>query len=138
MHSRRTPYLSGSTPQVLSRTYFEPEVRGGGYLLDWLSLARPAVRLQHLFPQPQRLRCYLDQLIVRDKLDGLLQGLLPVRHQPQGLIRRTRPHIGELLLPDSVDVQIVVARVLAHDHALETSMPSGTNSTPRSCSPFSA
>ena len=42
---------------------------------------RPLVGGEHLFPQAQRVRCYLYKLVVADELDGLLEVEFPVLGQ---------------------------------------------------------
>src|ERR1700677_1434993 len=77
----------------------------------------PAVLLQNLLAQPQRLRRDLDHLIFRDELDSLLQIQRLHRHKTNRLIRARGAHVGRLLFAHYVHVEIVVTRVLSYNHA---------------------
>src|SRR5206468_3409911 len=53
-----------------------------------------------------------------EELQRLLKAQLAVRDQADQLFRRRAPHVRELLLLGRIDVHVLGAAVLAHDHAL--------------------
>src|SRR6516164_2269012 len=75
------------------------------------------VGTEQLLAQPDRGRGDLDQLVVGDIGERLLQRHLDRRDQPHGLVLGMGADIGELLALEHVDLEVVAARVLAHDHA---------------------
>src|ERR1700760_2164101 len=76
------------------------------------------VLVQQLLAQADRARRHLDQLVVLDIGESLLQRHLDRRGQPHRLVLRRGADVGELLALEHVDDQVVVARVLADDHAV--------------------
>src|SRR4029077_608312 len=68
--------------------------------------------------QPDRSRCHLDAFVVTDEFERLLERERAGWDQPDELVRRGRPHVGQLLRLRRVDVEILASRVLAHDHPL--------------------
>src|ERR1700733_12810835 len=85
--------------------------------LAW-TRAGAAIGLQDLLAHAEGLRGHLDELVVGDELDALLEGELLVGHEADGGVRARGAHVRELLFTNAVDVEIVVARVFADDHAL--------------------
>jgi hypothetical protein len=73
--------------------------------------------LQNLLAQTQALRRHFHQLVFGDEFNRLFQVHHPVRNQAQGFIGTGSAHVGQLLLADNIHVQIVVAGVLADNHA---------------------
>src|SRR5712692_410145 len=68
--------------------------------------------------QAERLRCDLEQLVLADPLQTLLEIHDARRGELDALVGRRGAHVGELLFLGDVDVEVVVAAVLAGDHAL--------------------
>ena len=87
-------------------------------LLVLLPAFGTAILLQNFFAQAERLGRDLDHFIVGDEFDGLLQVEIAVGHQADGLIGAGGAHVGHVLFADDVDVEVLVARMLADDHAL--------------------
>src|SRR6516162_2457072 len=75
------------------------------------------VGIEQLLAQPDRGRGDLDQLVVGDIGERLLQRHLDRRDQPYGLVLGMGADIGELLALEHVDLEVVTAVMLAHDHA---------------------
>src|SRR5581483_10766418 len=86
-------------------------------LLDGLVAAGAAVGLENFFAQAEGFGGDFYEFVVGDELDGLLEGQLLVGDEAEGLVGARCAHVGELLFADSVDVEVVVAGVLADDHA---------------------
>ena len=63
-------------------------------------------------------RCDLEQLVVRQELDGIVQRQIADAVEPHGDIRGAAPNVGEVLLADDVHLEVAVADVLPHDHSL--------------------
>src|SRR5580692_7892358 len=76
------------------------------------------IRLQSFFPQAQRLRRDLHELVVGDELDGLLQIQLPEGDQTDRFVGGGSTHVGQFLFAHGVHVEVVVLRVLPDNHAL--------------------
>ena len=74
--------------------------------------------VQNALAQAQVLRGDLQQLVVGQKFQALLQGHLPGRDQPQGLVGAGGPHVGQLLLLADVDGDVLLLGTHAHHHAL--------------------
>src|SRR5262245_36681681 len=70
---------------------------------------------EDLLPQPDGIGRHLDQLVFVDPLDRALEAHHLRRRQDQRLVLAGRTDVGELLLADDVDGEIVLARVLADD-----------------------
>src|SRR5918996_4899886 len=68
--------------------------------------------------EAERLGRDFEELVLADPLQALLEVHDARRRQLDALVRRRRAHVGELLLLGDVHVEVVVARVLAHDLAL--------------------
>ena len=84
-----------------------------------LARRAPAVVLrQRPLAQPDRQRRHLDQLVAGDELERGLEGDRAGRRQPERLVVRVGPDVGELLLLGRVDVHVARPAVLADDHAL--------------------
>src|SRR5207344_145374 len=83
---------------------------------------RPAGRLgafllwERDLAQADVVRRHLDALILSDELERLLEHERPLGDQPRELLRVRLAHVGELLLLRGVDVDVLGAGVLAHDH----------------------
>ena len=60
----------------------------------------------------------LDALVLAQELERLVERELPVRHEPHEHLGRRGADVGQVLLLDRVDVEVLGARVLADDHAL--------------------
>src|SRR5215467_10865230 len=78
---------------------------------------RALLGVEYRLAQPDRGRGHLGALIVRAELERLLQAQRSRRNQPLKFLSRRLAHVAELLLPRDVDIHVVRARVLAHDHA---------------------
>src|SRR6516164_7779706 len=85
---------------------------------DFLPAPGALAGLQHLLAQADGLGRNLDEFVVGNKLNGLLQAQLAVRDQAYGFVGGRRAHIGELLLFCDVDFHVLLARILADNHAL--------------------
>src|SRR2546422_675312 len=66
----------------------------------------------------ERLRRDLEELVVGEKLDRVVQRELANPVELHRDIRRAAPHVGEVLLADHVYLEVALADVLSHDHAL--------------------
>ena len=64
------------------------------------------VRLEDLLPKPDRLGRDLDELVLADKLNGLLEVQQSRRNQPDRLVGRGSSHVRQLFLLDDVDVSV--------------------------------
>src|SRR5882672_5938023 len=73
------------------------------------------VGVEELLAQPDRLRGHLDQLVVLDIGQRLFQRHLDRRGQAHRLVLRGGADVGELLALEDVDLEVVVAGVLADD-----------------------
>src|SRR2546427_11377028 len=95
-------------------------VRLGGGLAgaNFLPAAGALVGLENFLAQADGFRRDFHVLIVRDKLDGLLEAQLAVRNQADRFVRAGRAHVGLLLFLCNVYVHVLFARILADDHAL--------------------
>src|SRR3972149_801659 len=82
-----------------------------------------ATGLEDLFPDPDRGRGHLDQLVLVDELDRLLHQHRPGRDQPERLVGPRRPDVRELLLLGRVHVHVHRAGVLADHHPLVHPLP---------------
>src|SRR5450755_1887572 len=76
------------------------------------------VGVEELLAQPDRFRGHLDQFVVLDIGQRLFQGHLDRRGQAHRFVLRGGADVGELLALQDVDLEVVVAGVLADDHAL--------------------
>src|SRR5438094_6622235 len=85
----------------------------------------PAATRHGALAQAQRLRRDLEQLVLADPLQTLLEVHDAWRCQLDALIRGRRPHIRKFLFFCDVDVQVVVARVLADNLALVDRLTGG-------------
>src|SRR5207247_545358 len=74
-------------------------------------------RQLHL-PQAHITGSYFDAFVVAEELQRLLQREQSRWDQPDELVRGGRAHVGELLLLGRVDVEILGARILSHNHSL--------------------
>src|SRR6266446_6665303 len=68
--------------------------------------------------EAQGLRGDLEQLVFADPLQALLEVHDAGRGELDALVGRGRPHVGELLFLGDVDVEVVLAAVLADDPTL--------------------
>src|SRR4051812_24740238 len=73
---------------------------------------------EHDLAHAHRMRRDLDALVLADELQRLVERELAGRDQPDEDVGGGGAHVGQLLLLDRVDVEVLLARVLAHDHAL--------------------
>src|SRR6266404_4074279 len=80
--------------------------------------ALAVVGVKKFLAQPDRLRGHLDQFVVLDIGQRLFQGHLDRRGQAHRFVLRGGADVGELLALEDVDLEIVVAGMLADDHAL--------------------
>ena len=78
----------------------------------------PLVRFKDLFPDAHGGWGHLNQLILSDKLDGLLQAKNLRWNELQGIVRPCCPHVGEFLLLDHINIQIVLLCILTNHHPL--------------------
>jgi serine O-acetyltransferase len=76
------------------------------------------MRVEEALAQPDRVRRHLDQLVVVDIGDGLFQRHLHRRRQAHRLVRARGADVGQLLALERVHLEVVVAGMLADDHAL--------------------
>src|SRR5260370_18873152 len=95
----------------------EQSACGGLAGADFLPAARPFVGLQDLLAEPDGFRRDFHELVVGNEFDSLLETQFAVRDQAYRFVRAGRPHVGLLLLFRNVDVHVLLARILAHDHA---------------------
>src|SRR3984957_19378459 len=79
--------------------------------------ALAVVGVEELLAQPDRLRGYLDQFVVLDISQRLFQRHPDRRRQSDRFVLGGGADVGELLALEDVDLQVVVAGVLADDHA---------------------
>src|SRR6056297_1752556 len=75
------------------------------------------VRIEEPLAQPDRLRRDLDQFVVVDVGDRLFERQRYGRGEPHRVVGAARADIGELLALERVHLEIVLARMLADDHA---------------------
>src|SRR5215472_10257861 len=68
--------------------------------------------------EPYRKRRHFDEFVVLDIGNRLLERHWHNRGEPDGLVLRRGTDVRELLCAQRVDVEVVVLRVLADDHAL--------------------
>src|SRR5580698_749110 len=80
--------------------------------------ALAVVGVEELLAQADRLRGHLDQLVVLDIGQRLFQRHLNRRGQAYRLVFRRGADVGQLLALEDIDLEIIVAGVLADDHAL--------------------
>src|SRR5271166_6156536 len=73
---------------------------------------------QHHLAHSHRLRRHLDRLVLAHELECLVQRQSAVGVQANEHIGGGRAHVGEVLLLDRVDIEILRAGVLADDHPL--------------------
>src|SRR3954452_25262439 len=78
----------------------------------------PPSRVELDLAKPQLVRGHLDGFVGPDELERLVERELMVRHETHGVLRAGGAHVRLLLLAHGVHVEVVGARVLAHDHAL--------------------
>src|SRR3990172_3491323 len=83
-----------------------------------LSTALALVGVQHALSETDRFGRHLHQLVVGDELDRLLQRQPAGGNEDQGIFRRRRPDVGQMLFLARVDDEIAGTHVLADDHAL--------------------
>ena len=76
------------------------------------------VLVEHDLPQADLRGRDLDQLVLLDELQRLLQRQPPRGTQQDVAVVAAGPHVAELLLLRRIDVHVLVAAVLADDHAL--------------------
>src|SRR5580658_10191903 len=76
-----------------------------------------SVGLEDFFAQAKGFRGDLDHFVVGDELDGLFKVEQARGRETNGVVGGGGTHVGELLFADDVDVEVVVAGVLADDHA---------------------
>ena len=77
-----------------------------------------ALRLSSTTLRSRTRRRHLDALVLAQELERLVERELPVGHEPHEHLGGRRADVGQVLLLRGVDVEVVGARVLAHDHAL--------------------
>src|SRR3954454_23894445 len=68
------------------------------------------------FAHPDGVGCHFDALVLAHELQRLIQRELARRHEPHENVRGGGAHVGQVLLFHRVDVEILLAGVLAHDH----------------------
>jgi hypothetical protein len=78
----------------------------------------PAAAAHRALAQAERLRRDLEQLVLADPLQALLEVHGARRRELDAVVRRGGAHVGELLFLGDVDVEVVVAAILADDLAL--------------------
>ena len=76
-----------------------------------------AIGGEDLFAHAEALGSHFDELVIGDELDGLLEGEDLEGDEAESVVRTGSAHVGELLFANGVDVEVVVARVLADEHA---------------------
>src|SRR5439155_4418645 len=81
-----------------------------------LPVAGPDVAREHALPQSQARGSDFEQLVLADPFERLLERELGGRKQVHALLGGGGAHVGELLLLHDVDVDVLFAGVLAHDH----------------------
>src|SRR6185312_6441990 len=89
-----------------------------------LDRALAVIGVEEFLAQPDRFRSHLDQFIILDIGERLFQRHLDRRRQAHRFVLRGGADVGELLALENVDLEVVVARVLADDHAL-VDLPAG-------------
>src|ERR1700727_1355906 len=105
-YSRLTVYSLFATP-------YSPACLRHRFLGLFRALA--VVGVEELLAQADRLRGYLDQFVVLDIGQRLFQRHLDRRRQAHRLNLRGGANVGELLALEDVDLEIIVAGVLADD-----------------------
>src|SRR5262249_7922172 len=93
---------SASMPGTTCCSFGQPNHRHAEQL-------EPAAAAQLLLAQAEGLRGDLEQLVFPDPLERLLEVHDARGRQADGLVRRRRADVGELLLLRDVDVQIVLS-----------------------------
>src|SRR3990172_1016830 len=103
-----------------------PPTRGGG----WGGGGGPPLRVleaaagdEGLLAEAEGLGGDFHELVLADPLERLLEAHEPRRGEADPLVRRGRAHVGELLLLGDVDVEVIVASVLAHNHPFVRLVP---------------
>src|SRR5580658_1416404 len=86
-----------------------------GFLATLVALA--LVWIEQSLAQPNRLRRYFDQLIVLNISKRFLQGHANRRREADGLVLGMGADVGQLFAFEDVDLKVIVAGVLADDHA---------------------
>src|SRR5262249_16657070 len=114
--SRRLNLGAQKWPQAPQRS--ERPGQAVALLCDARSFLEPPAAAQGALAEAERLRRYLEQLVLADPLQALLEIHYPRRRELDPLVGGRRPHVRELLLFGDVDVEVVVTAVLADDHAL--------------------
>src|SRR3954452_6592184 len=111
-----------STYYSLLATRHSPSIRHSPlclrHFLPRLFGALAVVGVEEFFAQANRFGRDLDQLIVLDIGQRLFQRHPDRRRQAHRLVLGGGADIGELLALEDVDLEVVVAGVLADDHAL--------------------
>src|SRR5690606_19688985 len=102
------PCRAGAAPRA-SRSALALGTRGG---------ARPLGLVEDHLADAHLLGSHLDALVVARELQRLLEREATRRREALQLITRGRADVVELLLLGDVDVHVLGAVVLAHDHAL--------------------
>src|SRR5690606_23375080 len=121
-HSRAMAHIPPATSRTcssggtFSSSQRMAEGSGGGFGRPLRLLA--VVRIEQLLAQADALRRHLDQLVVADIGDRLFQRHLARRGEADRLVLAGGADVGQLLGLHRVDVEVVVAAVLADDHAL--------------------
>src|SRR5690349_15083012 len=72
--------------------------------------------LEFDLPHPDGMRGDLDTLILADELQRLVERELAGGHEPHQDVGGGGAHVGQVLLFHRVDVEVLLAGVLAHDH----------------------
>src|SRR5258708_1426366 len=80
--------------------------------------ALAVVGVEEFLAQPDRLRGHLDQFVVLAIGQRLFQRHLDRRRQAHRFVLRGGADVGKLLALEDVDLEVVVSRMLADDHAL--------------------
>src|SRR5262249_28779326 len=114
--SRRLNLGAPKWPQAPQRS--ERPGQAVALLCDARRFLEPPAAAQGALAEAERLRRYLEQLVLADPLQALLEIHDPRRRELDPLVGGRRPHVRELLLFGDVDVEVVVTAVLADDHAL--------------------
>src|SRR5882762_1061608 len=125
--------IAGVKPQVrhravprIARRVRQSTARSGcatktlpGFLAgaDFLPAAGATVGLQDFFAEADGFGRDFHEFVVGDEFDGLLQAQFLMRDEANGFVGAGRAHVGLLLFLGNVDVHILLAGILAEDHA---------------------
>src|SRR5438093_8251833 len=128
--ARKRRFQSGSRPDSGARSITDSfvmraasyDARGSdldpGPLLLLADRAVAVLLAEHPLADAVALRRDLEQLVVRQELDRVVERQVADTVELHRDVRVAAAHVREVLLPNDVHLEIAVADVLPHDHAL--------------------